>query len=132
MLCRRALPPLLLVLFACRPDPGEVDLVRLLPTAELRTETAEIEVGTPAGRLRLHEGFGRDERAPGPAGGEAGGWVWALGERSPLVVGMTLPSGVIRRHQPRYFTSLVNEPVRQSVTHRFPSRSNFEPKAYSW
>src|SRR5690606_36402422 len=85
MRCRRALPPLLLVLFACRPDPGEVDLVRLLPTAELRTETAEIEVGTPAGRLRLHEGFGRDERAPGPAGGEAGGWVWALGERSRLV-----------------------------------------------
>src|ERR1043165_5266487 len=38
------------------------------------------------------------------------------GERSPLHVGMTLPSAEIRKHQPRYRFSLVNEPVRQSVT----------------
>ena len=54
------------------------------------------------------------------------------GERMPLQVGMTFPSGVIRRHQPRYFTLLLNEPVRQSTTQVFPSLSGFEPKAYSW
>ena len=53
------------------------------------------------------------------------------GERMPLHVGIILPSGVIRRHQPRNLLSLVNEPVRQSATQRLPSLSNFEPKAYS-
>ena len=32
------------------------------------------------------------------------------GERRPLHVGIDFPSGVIRRHQPRYFTSLLNDP----------------------
>ena len=54
------------------------------------------------------------------------------GERMPLAVGTNFPSGVIRTHQPRNLQLLSNEPVRQSTTHRFPSRSNFEPKAYSW
>ena len=48
------------------------------------------------------------------------------GERNPLFVGITLPSGVMRRHQPRKFFSLVNEPVRHSTTQMLPSRSNFE------
>jgi len=38
----------------------------------------------------------------------------------------------MRRAQPRYGFSLVKEPVRQRITQRLPSRSNFEPKAYSW
>ena len=42
-----------------------------------------------------------------------------------------MPSGEIRRHQPRYLLSLVNDPVRQSTTQMFPSLSNREPKAYS-
>lgn len=54
------------------------------------------------------------------------------GERRPLQVGMHLPSGVIRSAQPRYLFSLVNDPVRHKVTQMFPSRSNFDPKAYSW
>ena len=54
------------------------------------------------------------------------------GERSPLHVGITLPSAETRRHQPRKSAPLENEPVRHRGTQRLPSRSNFEPKAYSW
>jgi len=81
-------PLLLLALSACRPERGGVELVRLLPTAELRTETAAVEIGTPAGRLQLHEGFGRDERSLG------GGWSWALGERSAVAFHVVEPRPV--------------------------------------
>jgi hypothetical protein len=54
------------------------------------------------------------------------------GDRRPLHVGIIFPSGVTRTHQPRYGTSLVKLPVRQNTTHRFPSLSNFDMKAYSW
>src|SRR5262245_59333399 len=54
------------------------------------------------------------------------------GERTPLVVGTNLPSGVTLPAHPRNLASLVNDPVRQRVIQRFPSLSNREPMAYSW
>lgn len=49
----------------------------------------------------------------------------------PEQVGTMLPSGLMRSAQPRKRTSLLKEPVRQSVTHRSPALSKFEPMAYS-
>ena len=54
------------------------------------------------------------------------------GERSPVQVGIILPSGVTRMAQPRNGLRLLSEPVRVSSSHRLPSRSNFDPMAYSW
>src|SRR5262249_4999345 len=54
------------------------------------------------------------------------------GERTPLVVGTILPSGVTLTAQPRNLLLLLNEPVRHSVTQMLPSLSKRDPKAYSW
>src|SRR5947208_953812 len=53
------------------------------------------------------------------------------GERTPLVVGMNLPSGVTLPPQPRNFTLEVNEPVRHRAIQILPSLSKREPSAYS-
>ena len=53
------------------------------------------------------------------------------GERTPLVVGMNLPSGVTLPAQPRNLLFELNEPVRHSAIQMLPSLSNVEPNAYS-
>src|SRR6185295_11506383 len=54
------------------------------------------------------------------------------GERTPLVVGVNLPSSVTLPAQPRYFTFELNEPVRHRANQMRPLASKRVPKAYSW
>ncbi|GMU65377.1 MAG: hypothetical protein AMXMBFR36_16510 [Acidobacteriota bacterium] len=88
---RRSRLPLLLLLplaTACRPPAERVDLVRLLPTAELHTEVDGVDVGRAVDRIRLYEGFTRDAKTRGVT------WAWAYGERSRVAFDVIDPRPV--------------------------------------
>ena len=50
----------------------------------------------------------------------------------PEQVGIMVPSGVMRMHQPRQGERAAPDPVRQRTVQMLPSLSGVEPKAYSW
>lgn len=62
-----------------------IDLVELLPMAELRVETSDIDFGDPAIRDLLHGGWGQSERLGRQS------YAWGLGEQSGLAIEIAKP-----------------------------------------
>ncbi|HEX2254754.1 MAG TPA: sulfatase [Thermoanaerobaculia bacterium] len=80
-----------LALAACRaapaaPEHAVHDLVAELPVAEATWETRRADLGTPAGRAALGDGWGRNERDE-----DGVSFVWSLGREATLELVVLVP-----------------------------------------